>query len=118
MTPPSSSGGSQKAMEGAVMNAEARRLLWRCRRGLKELDVLLERYAGATLTGANGPERRVLARLLDEPDPELAGYLLGGRVPEDPELAGLVHHILSFCGAVERDAIEAGSMAPREPLGA
>ncbi len=114
MTRPSSSDGSQKAR----MGEEARRLLWRCRRGLKELDVLLERYAQAALAGASGPERRVLARLLDEPDPELAGYLLGGRVPEDPELAALVDRILAGRGARERDAIEAGSVAPREPLGA
>lgn len=103
---------------GAAVNVEARRLLWRCRRGLKELDVLLERYAGATLAGASGAERRVLARLLDQPDPELAGYLLGGSVPQDPELAGLVDRILAFCGAAERDQIEAGFVAPREPLGA
>jgi antitoxin CptB len=84
------------------MDAEARRLLWHCRRGLKELDVLLGRYAGAALAGAGEPERRALARLLEQPDPQLAGYLLGGRVPQDPELARLVARILAF--AAGRDA--------------
>ena len=100
------------------MDAEARRLMWRCRRGLKELDVLLERYAGAALPAACDRERQVLERLLDRPDPELAGFLFGGRVPEDPELATLVDHILASCGAAGRGANEAGSVAPREPLGA
>ncbi len=70
-----------------------RRLLWRCRRGLKELDVLLERYTRAAFPGAGAAERRALARLLERPDPELAGYLLGGGVPSDPELARLCARI-------------------------
>ena len=75
------------------MDAEGRALLWRCRRGMKELDVLLERYATASLPGAGAAERRLLARLLDRPDPQLAGYFLGGEVPPEPELAALVTRI-------------------------
>ena len=75
------------------MDTEARALLWRCRRGMKELDVLLERYAAAVLPGAGAAERRLLARLLDRPDPQLAGYFLGGEVPPEPELAALVTRI-------------------------
>ena len=75
------------------MDAEARALLWRCRRGMKELDVLLERYALAALPEAGAAERRLLARLLENPDPELAGYFLGGEVPPDPDVAALVTRI-------------------------
>ena len=77
------------------MDLEARALLWRCRRGMKELDVLLGRYAVAELPQAGPAERRLLARLLDRPDPELAGYFLGGQVPADPEMAALVTRITS-----------------------
>ena len=80
------------------MDAEARALRWRCRRGMKELDVLLERYATAALPEADAAERRLLARLLESPDPDLAGYFLGGEVPPDPELAALVTRIRA-CGA-------------------
>jgi antitoxin CptB len=76
-----------------LMDAEARALLWRCRRGMKELDVLLERYAAAALPQAGEPERRLLAKLLDRPDPQLAGYLLGGEVPSEPEMVALVMRI-------------------------
>jgi antitoxin CptB len=69
------------------VDTEARALLWRCRRGMKELDVLLERYAAAVLPRADTAERRLLARLLERPDPELAGYLLGGEAPPEPEMA-------------------------------
>ena len=76
----------------------SRALLWRCRRGMKELDVLLERYAAAVLPQAGAGERRLLARLLELPDPELAGYFLGGEVPPEPEMAALVTRITTSGG--------------------
>jgi len=75
------------------MDAEARALRWRCRRGMKELDVLLERYAAAALPHADAAERQLLARLLERPDPELAGYFLGGQTPVEPDIAALVTRI-------------------------
>jgi succinate dehydrogenase flavin-adding protein (antitoxin of CptAB toxin-antitoxin module) len=64
---------------------------------MKELDVLLERYAAAALPRAGAAERRLLARLLEHPDPELAGYFLGGEVPPEPEMAALVTRITDSC---------------------
>ncbi|HEY7888285.1 MAG TPA: succinate dehydrogenase assembly factor 2 [Steroidobacteraceae bacterium] len=75
------------------MDAEARALLWRCRRGMKELDILLERYAAAVLPHADPAERQLLARLLERPDPELAGYFLGGETPGERDIASLVTRI-------------------------
>ena len=75
------------------MDAEARALLWRCRRGMKELDVILERYAAAVLPQAGAAERQLFARLLEHPDPQLAGYFLGGEVPPEAEMARLVSRI-------------------------
>jgi len=60
---------------------------------MKELDVLLERYAAAVLPQAGACERRLLARLLERPDPELVGYFLAGEVPAEPEMAALVTRI-------------------------
>jgi antitoxin CptB len=77
----------------APLDPEARRLLWRCRRGMKELDVLLERFARRELPGASTEQRQTLTRLLELPDPELVDYLLGQAIPPDPELAGLVNRI-------------------------
>jgi antitoxin CptB len=76
---------------------ERRRLLWRCRRGMKELDVLLGRYARREQDPrTSAAERAAFERLLDLPDPELAAYLLGQEVPVDPELAQLARRI--SCG--------------------
>jgi antitoxin CptB len=75
------------------LDAEARRLLWRCRRGMKELDVLLERFARGALPSASSEQRDTFARFLDLPDPVLVDYLLGQATPPEPELAGLVERI-------------------------
>lgn len=73
------------------------RLLWRCRRGMKELDVILERFAREGLTRATPAERRAFERLLCLPDPLLAGYFLGQERPADPELRSLAARIRDLC---------------------
>ncbi|HVS78133.1 MAG TPA: succinate dehydrogenase assembly factor 2 [Steroidobacteraceae bacterium] len=81
---------------------DARVLAWRCRRGMKELDVLLERYAAAALADADAAERRLLARFLERPDPELAGYFFAGEVPPEPEVAALVKRIRECASRASR----------------
>ena len=67
--------------------------MWQCRRGMKELDVLLERFAREALTEASAEELEAFAELLALPDPALAGYLLAGELPAQPHLAELVRRI-------------------------
>jgi antitoxin CptB len=81
------------------LDLEARRLLWRCRRGMKELDVLLERFARRELPGSTSEQRDTLARFLELPDPTLVDYLLGQVIPPDPELAHLVQRIAGLASA-------------------
>ena len=73
-----------------TLDAEARRLLWRCRRGMKELDVLLERYVRSELAGASSQDRATLDQLLELPDPVLADHLFGHTPVIDPRMASLV----------------------------
>jgi len=77
-----------------ALDPQLRRLLWRCRRGMKELDVLFERFVRAT--PLTGEERWLLEVLLERPDPLLAAYLLGGEAPEDPRLERLVTRIRTY----------------------
>jgi antitoxin CptB len=72
---------------------DARRVLWRCRRGMKELDVLLERFARQRYAQATADQKQAFARLLDLPDPEVADYLFGYATPADPHLAQLARLI-------------------------
>ncbi|MGE0580958.1 MAG: succinate dehydrogenase assembly factor 2 [Steroidobacteraceae bacterium] len=73
--------------------SDAPRLRWHCRRGMKELDLLLERYLQAQFPGASSGEQAAFARFLELPDPELAAYLLGGVVPADPDFALLARRL-------------------------
>ena len=75
------------------LDQEGRRLLWRCRRGMKELDVLLERYVRSRLPNASRDERHTLSRLLELPDPLLADYLFGHIPADEPPMARLVADI-------------------------
>ena len=51
---------------------------------------MLVRWLDGPGQGASSAETAVFDRLLDLPDPELAGYLLRGEPSADPDLAALV----------------------------
>jgi antitoxin CptB len=59
------------------------RLLWRCRRGMRELDVLLTRYLERRYAASSPHERAAFAQLLELPDPDLFGYLVGRTIPQE-----------------------------------
>jgi antitoxin CptB len=69
-------------------------LEWRCRRGMKELDILLLRYVRGPLAAASSDERAAFAEFLELPDPDIARYLLAGDVPDDPRQAALCRALL------------------------
>ena len=71
-----------------------RQLQWRCRRGMKELDLLLLRYLRQRHSRASHDERAAFAEFLELPDPDLARYLIAGDVPSDPRQATLCRAIL------------------------
>jgi antitoxin CptB len=70
------------------------RLRWRCRRGMKELDVLLAGWLDRCWQGADDARRRDFAWLLEQPDPDLAEWLIGGARPGDRARAALVDEIV------------------------
>ena len=100
------------------LDQEARRLLWRCRRGMKELDVLLERFARRELPAASAEQRQTLTRFLELPDPVLVDYLLGQAIPPDPELASLVHRIAGQATADRTGADPTHADCARAPTAA
>jgi antitoxin CptB len=73
--------------------ADFKRLRWRCRRGMKELDQLLERWLDRAHAAASERERGVFLRLLDCEDDRLWRWFLGYEAPPDAELAALVQRI-------------------------
>ncbi len=70
-----------------------RRLLYRARRGLKELDFYLAPYVQAHFVQANAEERAVFGRLMAAEDPDLLDWFLGVEVPADAAAAALIARI-------------------------
>jgi antitoxin CptB len=74
---------------------QRRRVAWRCRRGMKELDLLLIGWLEAQFERASEAQRGQFEALLELPDPQLARYLLGGERPERADLAAVVDAVLT-----------------------
>jgi len=72
---------------------EFRRLRWRCRRGMRELDQLLERWLEREWRSSPTAERETFLRLLDSEDDRLWKWFLGHERPDDVELERLVQRI-------------------------
>lgn len=72
---------------------EIKRLRWRCRRGMRELDQLLTRYLDQAWPNASAAERGVFLRVLDSEDDKLWRWFLGHEIPDDAEIAALLHRI-------------------------
>ena len=80
-------------MAGDEDEVELRKLRWRCRRGMRELDQLLERWLDREWRQSPMARREVFLRLLDTEDDKLWRWFLGHEVPVDVEVAALVRHI-------------------------
>jgi antitoxin CptB len=98
-------------MEPSV-NADLGRLTWRCRRGMKELDLLLTGYLRDCWPRATPAERAAFERILELPDPLLAAYLTKRETPADTTLDGLLA-VLRGRGAQSQSA----AAAPALPSG-
>ena len=88
-------------------------LRWRCRRGMRELDVLLERYLAERWPGAAAAERAAFAGLLELSDPDLAALCLGHVTA--PGLTGRVVADITRSGRAELSGV--CPVYPSDPAG-
>ncbi|MEH6419058.1 FAD assembly factor SdhE [Pseudomonas sp. CGJS7] len=72
---------------------ELRRLRWRCRRGMRELDQLLGRYLDREWRQASEAQRGVFLRLLETEDDKLWHWFMGHEDAHDAQLRELVGFI-------------------------
>ncbi|MBK1690566.1 succinate dehydrogenase assembly factor 2 [Ectothiorhodospira mobilis] len=70
-------------------------LLWRCRRGTKELDLMLEGFLEHHWAGLDADQRRALEALLQREDADLQRWLLYGEAVEVADLAPIVARVRS-----------------------
>jgi antitoxin CptB len=78
------------------LEIEARRVLWRSRRGLLELDLLLPPFARDRYRLLDVAERSAFRALLECEDTDIWSWLQGRTTPETPELLSIVDAILRF----------------------
>ncbi|MBI5041669.1 MAG: succinate dehydrogenase assembly factor 2 [Gammaproteobacteria bacterium] len=72
---------------------EINRLRWQCRRGMRELDLLLLQFLDSGYADLDANATLAFNRLLDCPDALLLEWLLGRQLPSDKEVADVVQRI-------------------------
>ena len=71
-------------------NVDLARLRWRCRRGMRELDVMLNRYLDRVWATASPAERDAFLQLVELQDPDLFGYLVGQITPAEESQRAII----------------------------
>ena len=69
------------------------RLRWRCRRGTREMDLLLLRFLEQGYPRLNAREQSLFSSLLDEGDPDLYAWITGQTQPANPDYLPLIGKI-------------------------
>jgi antitoxin CptB len=77
----------------SVNQSEKNRLHWQCRRGMLELDDLLQGFIETGFNKLTENERLHFEKLLNCHDNLLLEYLMGRTVPADPDSAHVVNKI-------------------------
>lgn len=77
-------------------DADLARLRWRCRRGMRELDLLLTRWLDQSYENADASQRAVFMKLLACEDDQLWRWFIGRETPDAQDLDELVGRILAL----------------------
>lgn len=74
---------------------ELSRLRWRCRRGMRELDVVMVYYLDHHYDGASAQDQAAFRELIECQDPEILDFLTGRALPQGEALNRVVEVIRS-----------------------
>lgn len=69
------------------------KLTWHCRRGMLELDLILQRFVATQLELLTEQQVDLFERLLTAQDPDLYAWLMGYEAPVDKELREIVAYV-------------------------
>lgn len=81
-----------------IPDIELNRMRWAARRGMLELDLVLEPFVSDRYAALNELDRKRFQQLMLCEDQDLFGWFLRREQPADEELAGIVKQILEFSG--------------------
>jgi antitoxin CptB len=79
-----------------ISDIELNRMRWAARRGMLELDLVLEPFVNERYQHLDEADRARYQQLMLCEDQDLFGWFLGRLQPEDEEMASIVKQILEF----------------------
>lgn len=82
--------------DSAPSNKELSKLRWQCRRGVKELDVVLGRYLENQYLHADTQEQHIFQLILEIEDPLLLSCLFDEEQLDIPELSSFIEKLRSY----------------------
>lgn len=83
-------------MTGMISDEEINRMRWASRRGMLELDLVLEPFVVARYAGLDERDRLRFQRLMGCEDQDLFAWFLRRERPDDEELNAIVGKVLEF----------------------
>ena len=69
------------------------RLLWRCRRGIREMDLLLEKYVRYCYPDLNKAEQERFEAFLEEADLDILSWIMGRADPDNDSYRKFVRQL-------------------------
>ncbi len=72
------------------MDADRSRLLWRCRRGMREMDIVLQTFLNESYDSLSDIDQNTFSKLLDEADLDILDWIMGRTKPEDEALTHII----------------------------
>tara|TARA_B100000959_G_C14808891_1_gene552926 strand:- start:409 stop:657 length:249 start_codon:yes stop_codon:yes gene_type:complete len=75
------------------MSFNKSRLLWRCRRGIKEMDIILQDFVNNSYEQLSNENKNAFSNLLDEQDLDILNWIMGKDEPADSKLIGIINII-------------------------
>ena len=78
------------------MTLEERKVIYRARRGLKEIDVYFDPYVKQHYLHADAHEKAMFAELVEQEDPDLLDWFMEVSAPPRPELLDFIHKLKKY----------------------
>ena len=78
------------------MSLEERKVIYRARRGLKEIDVYFDPYVKNYYLQADPAEKAMLAALVEQEDPDLLDWFMEVSEPPHPEMKTLIQKLKHY----------------------
>jgi antitoxin CptB len=88
---------------GMIEQQEINRMRWAARRGMLELDLMLEPFVVACYAQLSESDRHRFQQLMLCEDQDLFAWFMHRGRPRDEELAGIVSQILRFARTAPED---------------